>query len=606
MPGPSKPYSQRIYKEKYLGEGETFRDAMGRIAGALQDSPEHYHEFREILLEQRFLPAGRIQAAMGSLKHTTPYNCYVSGTIEDSFVHGDGSIMDRAKEAAATMRMGGGIGYSFGTLRPNGSLIKKLLSHSNGPLAFMGIYNEVCKATASAGNRRGAQMAVMPVWHPDIEAFIHAKQPTPETRALWDHVMSLEPETEDEIALKQELFMALQATLPLTGFNISVGITDEFMEAVQANKNFQLKFDGEVHREVDARNLWEMIMRGTWDWAEPGVLFLDTINHMNTLSYCEEIAATNPCGEQPLPPFGACLLGSINLVKYLFRRPDGTWGFDYEQLIEDIPHIHRAMDNVVDRAKYPLPQQEHEAKSKRRMGIGITGLANAGEAQGFEYGSPWFLEFEANVLRILRHELWKASANIAAEKGAFPMYDEDKFLNSEYMKILDPEIIALGRKHGFRNSHLTSIAPTGTISFAADNVSSSIEPVFSYAYERDLIMPEGKVKETVWDYGKEFLGVEGKRTMDVTADEHVGVLLTAATIVDSAVSKTCNVSPNMPWEDFKDIYMKVWEGGGKGCTTYNPAGGRAGILKSMDDDTVPESYDEGTQCQIINGVKSCE
>lgn len=608
MSGPVMPYSQRIFQEKYAGEGETFRDAMSRVAGALQDSPEHYHEFRDILLSNRFSPAGRILAAMGSLKYTTPYNCYVSGTIEDSFVEGSGNIMQRATEAATTMRMGGGIGYNFGTLRPDGSLIKKLLSHSNGPVAFMGIWNEICKVTSSAGNRRGAQMAVMPVWHPDIEAFIHCKQPPAATRALWEHVMALEPETEAEQEEKARLFQALQATLPLTGFNVSVGITDKFMECLETGRPFPLEFGGEVHREVDPQNLWEMIMRGTWDWAEPGVLFMDNINNMNNLSYCETIAATNPCGEQPLPPFGACLLGSINCVKYLSQLPTTPddmaprHTFDWDQLIADIPHIHRAMDNVVDRARYPLAAQRAEALNKRRMGIGITGLANAAEAMGFEYGSPWFLEFEAQLLRTLNNELYRASANMAEEKGSFPLYDEERYMDAPFIKQLDPEVQGLMRRSGVRNSHLTSIAPTGTISFYMDNVSSSIEPVFSYGYDRDVIMPEGKIVETVHDYGAKFLGVKGKRSMDVTADEHVDVLLTAATLVDSAVSKTCNVSPQMPWEDFKNIYKRVWEGGGKGCTTYNPAGGRAGVLRSTDDDTI----DEGATCEIINGVKSCE
>ncbi|WP_174834279.1 adenosylcobalamin-dependent ribonucleoside-diphosphate reductase, partial [Staphylococcus aureus] len=450
---------------------------MNRIAAALKDDDQHFADFRDALLGMRFLPAGRIQSAMGSTRQVTPYNCYVSGTINDSFVDGEGSIMVRAAEAAATMRMGGGIGYDFSTLRPRGDLIRKLQSHSSGPISFMHIFDAICKCVASSGHRRGAQMGVMRVDHPDIEEFIHAKQPGKDVQPLWDLVAEL-----PEGAQKQQLIMSLQQTLKLTGFNVSVAITDKFMECVASGEPFPLTFEGRTYREVDARALWDAIMRGTWDWAEPGVLFIDAINRMNNLWYCETIAATNPCGEQPLPPYGACLLGSFNLVKYIYKDGAGRFSFDWDQYREDIPQVVRAMDNVVDRAIYPLPQQKQEAKDKRRMGLGITGLANAAEALGHEYGSPAFLAFEAEVLDTLRDESYLASAHIAKVKGSFPKFDKDKYLQGQFIKTLREDVRDAIAKYGIRNSHLTSIAPTGTISLCADNVSSGIEPVFAYSF----------------------------------------------------------------------------------------------------------------------------
>lgn len=602
MHGPQVPYSQELHAQKYRGEGESFREAMNRIAAALKDDDRHFAEFRDALLGMRFLPAGRIQSAMGSTRQVTPYNCFVSGTIDDSFVDGEGSIMVRAAEAAATMRMGGGIGYDFSTLRPRGDLIRKLHSHSSGPISFMHIFDSICKCIASSGHRRGAQMGVMRVDHPDIEEFIRAKQPGKDVQPLWDLVAELPDGPE-----KSQLIQSLQSTLKLTGFNISVAVTDKFMECVQTGKPFPLTFEGRVYREVDARALWEQIMRGTWDWAEPGVLFIDTINRMNNLWYCETIAATNPCGEQPLPPYGACLLGSFNLVKYIYKDGSGRYAFDWDQYREDIPHVVRAMDNVVDRAIYPLPQQKEEAKNKRRMGLGITGLANAGEALGYEYGSPEFLAFEAQVLDTLRDEAYLASAHIAKVKGSFPLFDKDKYLQGQFIKTLREDVRDAIAKYGIRNSHLTSIAPTGTISLCADNVSSGIEPVFAYSFDRTVQEFNGPRVETVHDYGARVFGVRGKTASRVTVEEHVAVLTTAARRVDSAVSKTCNVPSDISWEDFKNVYVRAWEGGAKGCTTFRLGGKRSGILVAKDDGS--EAAEEpASQCRIdpVTGRRECE
>lgn len=590
--GPRLVYSDQLHAEKYRLKGETFRDAMGRVASALTSDDPHadYHALREVMLDMRFMAAGRVQAAMGSPKAVTPYNCYVSGTIPDSFVNRDNaeasSIMHRAEQAAATMRMGGGIGYDFSTLRPENALIEKLQSRSSGPLGFMPIYNEVCKATSSAGNRRGAQMGVLRIDHPDAWKFIHAKH--------------------NQTAL--------------TGFNISLAMTHEFMEALDADKPFALRFGGKVYQEVDAGEMWEALMRSTWDWAEPGVLFIDTINDWNNLWYCEKIAATNPCGEQPLPPFGACLLGSFNLVKYL-RKDLGGYYFDWDQLAADIPHVVRGMDNVIDRAIYPLPEQEHEAKAKRRMGLGVTAFANCVEAMGMPYGSRDCLAFEDKLLAFITRHCYLASTYLAEEKGAFPLYDP-KYLQSKFIRTLDADVIERIMRFGIRNSHLTSIAPTGTISMAADNVSSSIEPVYRWKQERTVLMDAGRQTVDLYDYGFASLNVRGKRTSmgEVTAKEHVAVLTTAQRHVDSAVSKTVNCDGSMPWDEFKGIYLEAYKGGAKGCTTYNKDGKRAGLFKETDeprdlpfpsfsaDQAIGLGDDAGLTCDFdpATGRRSCE
>ena len=575
-PGPTTLFSDRIHAEKYRLPGEQFDEAMARICGALKDDDDHFRTTLDITLGMRFMPAGRVQAAMGSPKAVTPYNCYVSGRIADSFTTGEGNIMLRASEAAETMRMGGGIGYGFSHLRPRGALIKSLMSTASGPISFMHIYDAVCKCVQSSGHRRGAQMGVLRIDHPDIEEFV---------------------------AIKTQIGV-------LEGFNISIAVTDEFMTALlNGEDKFALRFEGEAVRYVNPAALWEKVMRATWDWAEPGVLFIDTINRMNNLWYCEEIEATNPCGEQPLPPFGACLLGSFNLVQYL-KIDFGGYFFDWDAFRADIPPIVRMMDNVVDRAIYPLPQQEQEAKDKRRMGLGITALANAGEALGLPYGTPGFIDFEDQVLTVLRDETYRASALLAAEKGAFPLYDQ-RYLCGEFIQTLPHDVFELIRKHGIRNSHLTSIAPTGTISLSADNVSSSIEPVFEHEGQRLVHMPEGQIVVDVADYGFKFLDTKGVKADDVTADEHLAVLATAARLVDSAVSKTINMDgKKMPWDEFQNIYIQAWQDGCKGVTTFNRSGKRMGILLGKEDPEVEDDtrVEEGSSCEIdlATGRRSCE
>ena len=547
--GPTLELSDVIDAQKYRQSGEDFYEKCVRIAQALKDNDDHFVRFKDILRNMRFLPAGRVQNAMGSARQTTAYNCFVSGQIDDSM----SSIMQRATEAAETMRRGGGIGYDFSRIRPTGDLIKSLESRSSGPVSFMGIFDAVCQTIASSGHRRGAQMGVLRVDHPDIEEFIRAKHNSDR----------------------------------LTGFNVSVGVTDKFMECLRDDKPFPLEFDGRVYKEIDPRALWDMIMRSTWDWAEPGVLFVDRINEMNNLWYCETIEATNPCGEQPLPPYGACLLGSFNLTRYVVGgRLRGQRDFDWEQFKKDIYDVVAAMDNVIDRTIYPLPSQEKEAKDKRRMGLGITGLANAAEMLNYRYSSQHFMEFTSRVLQVLRNHCYYASADLASEKGSFPLYDEQKYLAGNFIKTLPENVRERIKECGMRNSHLTSIAPTGTISLTADNVSSGIEPPFSLFYDRTMNLGDGEKVLRVEDYAYR-QGVHGRTANEISAEEHLSVLALSQKYVDSAVSKTCNVGDSVSYEDFKKLYEDAWAAGCKGITTFRAAGKRYGVLNEVasDDDT---------------------
>lgn len=560
--GPTLAISEEVHKDKYRGPGESFEDAMTRISQGLSDNDSHYYRLRDVLLDMRFLPAGRVQAAIGSPRRTTAYNCFVSGTIADTME----DIMDKAKEAAQTMRLGGGIGYDFSTLRPRGHLIRSLSSHSSGPVSFMDIYNSVCGTISSAGHRRGAQMGVLRVDHPDIEEFINAKTNSNK----------------------------------LTNFNVSVGVTDTFMEALKSGKDFDLVFEGRTHRSVSARALWDQIMRNTWDWAEPGVLYIDRMNAKNNLWYCEDIAATNPCGEQPLPPYGACLLGSFNLVKYVDQD---NQVFLWDKLRNDIKDVVRGMDNVVDRTVYPLEQQEDEAKCKRRMGLGVTGLANALEMLGFPYGSNGFISFMCDILRHIRDNAYSVGIDLAIEKGPFPMWDPEAYSKGNFIRTLPQDIQDSIHANGIRNSHYLSIAPTGTISLTADNISSGLEPVFAHKYDRTIIMPDGTRVEEVKDYGYA-KGIKGRTADQVAAGEHVAVLTAASKLVDSACSKTVNVGSDVSWQSFKDLYVQAYDGGASGCTTFRAAGKRYGILNAK-----PLSEEEqGAACfyDPETGKKQCD
>ena len=565
--GPQTRLSQEIHATKYRSKGESFEEAQYRFASTLSDSPKHYKDLCQILLNQRFMGGGRTQLAIGSPHMTTAFNCFVSGQIEDDF----DSIMDKAKESGKTMRKGGGVGYDFSRIRPRGTLIKSLGSQASGPISFMSIYDSLCKTVSSAGHRRGAQMGVLRVDHPDIEEFVLAKQNQTE----------------------------------LTAFNISIAVTDKFMLAVMSKSMFPLVFEGQVYKEVYAPALFESIMRSTWDWAEPGLLYIDRINAANNLYYCETIEATNPCGEQPLPPYGACLLGSYNLTKYVDFDDEGTRSFNFAQLAQDIPVVTRAMDNIHDNTIFPLEEQARESQDKRRMGLGVTGLANAIEALGFPYGSEKFLAVAEDIFKLIRNETYRTSVALAKEKGAFPLYTRE-FLKAEFIQTLPVEILEGMEKWGCRNSHLLSMAPTGTISLTADNASGGIEPSFSLEGERLMQTEDGPVTLTVKDYAYANWGVKGKTCDQCTADEHLSVLALATKYVDSAVSKTVNVSPDMPWEEFKQIYIKAWEMGCKGVTTFNIGGKRFGILKSTEEEPgEPEAEAQACYIDKETGQKEC-
>ena len=579
--GPDKDISKEIDMMKYRQKDESFDEKIKRIARTLSDDDQHQYELEDILGNMRFLPAGRVQAAIGSQRITTAYNCFVSGEIEDSM----DNIMEKAGEAAETMRRGGGIGYDFSKIRPRGDKIKSLDSQASGPVSFMGIFDAICQTIASSGHRRGAQMGVLRVDHPDIEEFITAKRNSHN----------------------------------LTGFNISVGITDKFMEALTNDDgdNFELVFEGKVHKTISAQKLWDDIMDSTWDWAEPGVLFIDRIAEMNNLWYCEEINATNPCGEQPLPAYGACLLGSFNLTGYLTlddeviggEKIHNLYSFDFKKFKEDINHVVRAMDNVIERTIYPLTKQKDEANNKRRMGLGVTGLANAGEMLGFEYASEEFMAWAEKVFACLRDNCYRASALLAKEKGPFPLYREE-YLKSNFVRTLPASVKKLIREYGIRNSHLTSIAPTGTISIVANNVSGGIEPVFSHYYDRTIQTFDGPKVERVEDYAYT-KGIEGRTANDISVQEHLAVLLLAQHYIDSACSKTCNVGDDVTYESFKQVYVDAWKGGAKGCTTFRLSGKRYGVLQTVEEETKStdeiKEFEKAEACFIDpeTGIREC-
>jgi ribonucleoside-diphosphate reductase alpha chain len=565
--GPQVQACDDLHAQKYRLPNEAFNEACVRQAASMSDDDAHRRVFKDILLNQRYMPAGRVQAAMGSPKNVTAYNCFVSGVIEDSM----DSIMDKAKEAAETMRRGGGIGFDFSRIRPRNDRIVSLDSSASGPVSFMAIFDSVCNTIVSAGHRRGAMMSVLRVDHPDIEEFIRAKKDAS----------------------------------TLTNFNISVGVTDEFMSCVTTGKPFDLVFDGRVYQTIDASALWDEIMRNNWDWAEPGVLFLDRINDDNNLQYVETIEATNPCGEQPLPPYGACLLGSFNLVKYMYRgnQHKDYYSFDFTQFKEDIPHVVRAMDNVIDRTQYPLVAQEKEAKAKRRMGLGITGLANVLTLLGIRYGSPDAVRITRKITKTLMCGTYEASALLAEEKGAFPEY-RPEYNASRFIQRLPKDLRELIQKNGIRNSHLTSIAPTGTISFTADNISSGVEPVFSNQLDRTVQTEQGPIIVPLKDYVYNTYNLRNVEADELTTHDHLDMQIAVQPFVDSAVSKTINVADDVTFDEFKGVYMKAWKGKLKGCTTFRAAGKRYGILNKVEPLEEPI---EGAACFIdpATGNKEC-
>ncbi|MCI5112236.1 MAG: adenosylcobalamin-dependent ribonucleoside-diphosphate reductase [Marivita sp.] len=577
------PIAEQIWDMKYrLKEADgapldrTVEDTWRRIARSLAEveaEPAVWEErFYGALEDFKYLPAGRITAGAGTARSVTLFNCFVMGTIPDSM----GGIFEMLKEAALTMQQGGGIGYDFSTIRPKGADVKGVAADASGPLSFMDVWDAMCRTILSAGSRRGAMMATMRCDHPDVEEFIGAKA--------------------DAARLRM--------------FNLSVLVTDAFMEAVKADGSWDLVFEGKVYRTVQARDLWNRIMRATYDYAEPGVIFIDRINQANNLSYVETIAATNPCGEQPLPPYGACLLGSINLARLVTDPFEDAAALDEGALNELVATAVRMMDNVVDASKFPLEAQRAEAQAKRRIGLGVTGLADALLMLGLRYGSDEAATQTERWLHAIARAAYLASVELAKEKGAFPLFDAEKYLASGTMQMMDEDVRDAIREHGIRNALLTSIAPTGTISLYAGNVSSGIEPVFAYAYTRKVLQKDGtRTEEEVVDYSvqmwREKFGDRELPDYFVNAQtlaplEHVKMQAAAQKWVDSSISKTINCPEDISFEAFKDVYMEAFETGCKGCTTYRPNDVTGSVLsvaeeKKADAPEVVTSSDEEPQ-----------
>ena len=545
--------SQQIWDMKYRLKDQngtfleqTVQDTWHRIAKALSEvetEPKKWETiFYNALTDFKFLPAGRITAGSGTKRNVTLFNCFVMGVIPDSM----SGIFDMLKEAALTMQQGGGIGYDFSTIRPKGSLVKGIAADASGPVSFMDVWDSMCRTIMSAGSRRGAMMATMRCDHPDIEEFIAAKSDS------------------------QKLRM----------FNLSVLVTDAFMEAVKKGEDWKLIYNNKVYSVIKAADLWDQIMRATYNFAEPGVIFIDRINATNNLSYCETITATNPCGEQPLPPYGACLLGSINLAKLVEQPFDKNAYLDVSQLEDLVSTAVRMMDNVIEVSQFPLEAQKLEAKNKRRIGLGVTGLADALLMVGLRYGSDEAVKKTEKWMKTIARSAYNASINLAEEKGAFPLFDPEKFIVSGKMIQMDEDVKQAVHKFGIRNALLTSIAPTGTISLYAGNVSSGIEPVFAYSYTRKVLQNDGShVEEEVVDYavqlwrdkfGNAPLPDFFVSAQNLTPADHVKMQAAAQKWVDSSISKTINCPEDISFDDFKEVYIQAYDTGCKGCTTYRP------------------------------------
>ncbi len=569
------PIAEQIWDMKYRLKDQdgaaldaTVEDSWRRVARALAaaeaDPAAWEAPFTSALEDFRFLPAGRILSGAGAGRAVTLFNCFVMGTVPDSLE----GIFTHLREAALTMQQGGGIGYDFSTIRPKGAPVKGVAADASGPLSFMDVWDAMCRTIMSAGARRGAMMATLRCDHPDIEAFIEAKR--------------------DPARLRN--------------FNLSVLATDPFMAAVKADGPWELTFGGRVYKTVRAQDLWNRIMKATYDVAEPGVIFIDRINALNNLAYCETIAATNPCGEQPLPPYGACLLGSINLARLVADPFDKDARLDLAQLDALVATAVRMMDNVVDASRFPLEAQAAEARAKRRIGFGVTGLADALLMTGVRYGSEEAARLTSAWLGAVSRAAYRASALLAGEKGAFPLFDRAAFMARPHIAALDAETRALIAEHGVRNALLTSIAPTGTISLYAGNVSSGIEPIFAASYTRKVLLKDGsRAEEEVVDYAvalwRRLRGADAALpewfvdAQTLAPADHVRMQAAAQTHVDSSISKTINCPADIDFEAFKDVYRLAYESGCKGCTTYRPnavTGSVLSVSEAPKVETAPE------------------
>ena len=564
--GPLDGISQTVWEMKYRfdpGSGEppelSIEDSWQRVARAIAqaEAPEQRGQweeaFRSVLSDFRFLPAGRILAGAGTGRQVTLFNCFVMGQIPDSLE----GIFTQLKEAAVTLQQGGGIGHDFSTLRPRGAAVRSVGADASGPLSFMDVWDAMCRTIMSAGMRRGAMMATMRCDHPDIEDFIAAKRQAGRLR----------------------------------NFNLSVLVTDRFMEAVKKKEDWPLIFEGHSYRHVPAAALWEQIMRATYDYAEPGVIFIDRVNAENSLSYCEKIGSTNPCGEQPLPPYGACLLGSLNLTRFVKAPFSPEAQIDEEELTRVAATAVRFLDNVIDVSNYPLPQQREEALAKRRIGLGITGLADALAMCGLTYGSLEAADAARRWMRVIEIAAFRASIGLARERGGFPLFDKKAFGKMGHASHLPADVHAEIAQHGIRNGLLTSIAPAGTISLLAGNVSSGIEPIFRLRYGRKVLQRDGTTRqEEVTDYAAAmWWRLKGEDTplppQFVTAEHlppraHLMMQAAVQAHVDSSISKTINIPEAFPFAEFKSVYEEAFDMGLKGCTTFRPNAVTGSVLSA--------------------------
>lgn len=575
---PPQPISRDVLREKYLKEGEaTEHDLMRRVARALASVEA---EPLRAEWEQRFLKnleagaigAGRIMSAAGTDLQATLINCFVQpvgDAIQGTDDEGFPGIYEALREAAETMRRGGGVGYDFSRIRPRGAEVRATASQASGPCSYMDVFDHSCSTVESAGARRGAQMGVLRIDHPDVQEFITAKR----TPGRWNN------------------------------FNVSVAVTDEFIRTLQAGGDWalvhkakpgaaliaqgaHLRADGLwVYRSVKAGELWDTVMKSAYDFAEPGILFADTINRENNLRYCEKITATNPCGEQPLPPYGCCDLGPVVLTKFV-RHPFGFGGapqFDFEGFGQAVAVQVRALDNVLDLTWWPLPQQKAEAMAKRRIGVGFTGLGNALAMLNLRYDATDGREMAARIARTMRDSAYAASVELAKEKGAFPLFDAVQYLEAgTFASRLDEPLKQAIRAHGIRNSHLLSIAPTGTVSLAfADNASNGIEPPFSWSYRRkkregDGSITEYDVEDHAWRLYRSLGGDMAQlppsfvSALEMKAADHLAMMEAVQPFVDTAISKTVNVPADYPYRDFQGLYLEAWRAGLKGLATYRP------------------------------------
>jgi len=574
------PVAYQIWDTKYryrdgnVIHDKTLEDTWRRVATAVAGVEQYYQEhwtelFFHVLEGFRFLPGGRILAGSGTQHEVTLFNCFVMGLIDDSM---DG-IFDALKEGALTMQQGGGVGYDFSTLRPQGSRAKRVGGIASGPVSFMHIWDSMCATLLSTGARRGAMMATLRCDHPDIEQFISIKQNASELRH----------------------------------FNLSVLVTDEFMQALKQDADWPLVFpaahlgdqnganarlirrvwsgsqeeqDCRVLKVVKARSLWKKIMQATYNYAEPGVLFIDRINQQNNLGYREQISATNPCGEIPLPPYGACNLGSINLTQFIQQPFTAEAHLDLSAIGKTVEIAVRLLDNVIDLSHFPLPAQQLQATGSRRIGLGMTGLADTLIMLGIKYGEPAAYQQAAQIMQTICHAAYRSSISLAQEKGPFKLFDKQSHLQRPFIQSLPEEIQQGIADYGIRNSHLTAIAPTGTISLLANNISSGLEPVYHFDYQRKILQADGSYKTySLTDYAyRAWQALHGDQplphyfieTNRLSPQAHLEMQAAIQPYVDNAISKTISVPEYYPFTQFQTLYQQAYDMGLKGCTTFRP------------------------------------